>query len=99
LALERYQWWITKGSGGTATFQGDSGSGATNGYTFGGGVALLLNAIDKSLAAEMDRDTGINQTFLYAEVLRSKIDDFGADDSMRLSPDGAAYAFGLLFVF
>jgi hypothetical protein len=99
-SLERYNWWITRGSGGTAEFAGDSGRGATNGYGFGAGVAFLLDVIDRGLARDMDNDTGINHSYLFAEVSRTTVDDFGSSRSLDLSSDnGLLYSFGLLFVF
>lgn len=100
VALERYNWWMTKGTGGTADFQGDSGRGATHGYSAGAGMAFLLDVIDRGLAREMDNDTGINHTYLFADVTKTSVDDFGSNSSLDLSPDnGLLYSFGLLFVF
>ena len=55
-SLERYNWWVNNGSGNTANADGKSGSGATNGCSFTGGIAILLDAIDPDLARERDRE-------------------------------------------
>ena len=49
---------------------------------------------------EMDLDTGINHAYLYFDVTKSYIDDFGSSKSWDLSDeDGLSYSFGLLLVF
>lgn len=99
-SLDRYNWWVNKGSGDTANASGKSGYGATNGYSISGGVAFLLDAIDPTLAREMDRDTGINHTYLFVDFTKSYIRDFGSSRSWDLSPDrSVVVSGGLLFVF
>ena len=73
--------------------------GATNGYSFTGGLALLLDVIDPGLAREMDQDTGINDTYLFVDFTRSYIDDFGDRRSWDMSDNRITVAGGLLFVF
>ena len=98
-SLERYQWWVTNGSGSTANAGGLTGSGATNGYSVSAGLAFLLNFLDPGVAREMDRDLGINHTYLFVDVTKSYIDDFGSGQSWNLSDDKTTIAGGLLFVF
>ena len=98
ISLDRYWWWVTNGSGGTA--QADTaGKGATNGYSFTGGIALDLGAIDTTLAREMDRDTGINHTYVFADFTKSYVRNFGSSRSWDLSDDQVTISGGLLFVF
>ncbi|MBI5068670.1 MAG: hypothetical protein HZB56_10555 [Deltaproteobacteria bacterium] len=100
LALERYQWWATSGGGGTASANGLSGSGATNGWSGALGLAFLLDFLDPTLAREMDRDIGINGTYLFVEAGKAKVNDFGSRKSWDLSPDkSVTWSGGLLFVF
>ena len=100
VSLERYNWWVTNGVGDTAKAGNRSGRGATNGYSFSGGLALLLNSLDPTLGRDMDRDIGINQTYLFVEFTKSYIKDFGSSSSWNLSDDRkAAFSGGLLFVF
>jgi hypothetical protein len=89
-AFERYNWWV---SGGTSKI------GATNGWSFTGGAALLLDAIDPDSARGLDNETGINHTYLFFDVTKAQIDDFGSSTSWNLAEKGAQYAFGLLMVF
>jgi hypothetical protein len=94
LAFERYNWWVTNGSGGTSKY------GATNGWSAAAGLALMLDFFDPYLARELDRETGINHTYLFAEARKTKVNDFGSSTSWDLSGTGAVqWAFGMLFVF
>ncbi len=100
VSFDRYWWWITNGSGDTAKAGSRTGSGATNGYSFSGGVALLLDSIDPTLARDMDRDTGINHTYIFVDFTNSHITDFGSSKSWDLSHDRKVQiSGGLLFVF
>ncbi len=99
LSLDRYWWWVTNGSGDVARSGNQSGSGATNGYSLSAGVALQLDFFDRTLAREMDHDTGINHTYLFAEFTKSYIKDFGSSQSWDLSDDRVTISGGILFVF
>jgi len=99
VSLDRYNWWINNGSGGTASAGGRSGRGATNGYSFSGGVAFLLDFIDRGLARDMDRETGINSTYVFVDFTKSYISDFGSSSSWDISDDKVTISGGLLFVF
>lgn len=92
-SLQRYNWWITGPGGKTVK------TGATNGYAYGGGLALVLDVIDPMLARELDADSGVNHTMVFFDVTRSKVDDFGSTKSFDLSDTQLSYSFGLLFVF
>ena len=99
-SFDRYNWWVNNGSGSTANSNGKSGSGATNGYSFSGGIAVLLDSIDPDLAREADRDTGINHTYLFIDFTKSYIRDFGSARSWDLSDDRKVnISGGILFVF
>jgi hypothetical protein len=92
-ALERYNWLVTSGSGGV------SEKGATNGWSIAGGVGLLLNFFDPMLGRELDADSGVNQTWLFFEVEKSRVDDFGSKKSWNLSDEKLTLAGGLRMVF
>ncbi len=93
VALDRYNWWIGKQTGGSAK------SGATNGWSWTAGIALQLDFFDPDLARELDMDTGINHTYLFFDVTRSYVDDFGSSRSFDLSNRSVSYGGGILFVF
>lgn len=92
-AFERFNWWVTDGSGDWVQ------EGATNGWSVTGGLGLMLDFFDPQLARELDMDTGVNHTFLFVEVTHSSIDDFGSSKSWNLSDEKVSLGFGLLFVF
>jgi len=93
VAFERYNWWITRGSGGTVE------KGATMGWSAAGGLAFLVDWIDPQLAREFDHESGVNHTYLFFEVETGKIDDFGSSKSWDLSPKGFTWLSGMTFVF
>jgi hypothetical protein len=93
VALERYHWLVTDGSGGVTD------TGATNGWSVAGGVGLLLDFIDPMLARELDNESGVNHTWLYFEVEKSVVDDFGSSSSWILSDERLTLAGGLRMVF
>jgi hypothetical protein len=97
--FERYNWWTLNGAGDTPSFEGHSGSGATNGYSFTGGIAFLLDIFDEGMAREMDQDTGVNDSYLFIDFTKSYINDFGSKKSWDLSDDRVTVTGGLLFVF
>jgi hypothetical protein len=93
VALIRDQWSVTGAGGKTAR------SGATNGWSWGGGLGLVLDFIDPELTRELDRDSGIKHTMLTFEVQKDKVNDFGSKSSWDLSNDGLTLNFGVLFAF
>jgi hypothetical protein len=98
-SLDRYQWWVLNGSGSVSNAGGIGGSGATNGYSFSGGMALLLDFFDRGVARDMDRDTGINDTYIFVDFTKSFITDFGSSKSWDLSDNRVTISGGLMFVF
>jgi hypothetical protein len=92
-ALERYHWLVTNGAG-TVTEKG-----ATNGWSVAAGAALLLDIIDPQMARELDIDSGINHTWLFFEVEKNQVDDFGSKRSWILTDGRLTLAGGLRFVF
>lgn len=92
-ALERYNWLVTDGAGNFVK------KGATNGWSVAGGIGFLLDFVDPTLARELDEDSGINHTWVYFEVEKSVVDDFGSKRSWILSDEKLTLAGGLRFVF
>ncbi len=98
-SLQRYNWWVTGANGSTTK------SGATNGYGYGGGLALVLDFLDPMLAREQQADSGVKHTMLTVDLQKTKIDDFGSSSgksptrSWDLSNTKTDLTFGLLFVF
>jgi hypothetical protein len=92
-SFERYNWWVTDGKGDWAK------EGGTNGWSATGGLALLLDFIEPGAARTLDRETGVNHTYVFFDVTKSKVDDFGSKSSWDLSDEDLSLSFGLLFVF
>jgi hypothetical protein len=97
-SLLRYQWWLTNPSG-TSSFGGHSGSGATSGYSFTGGIAFLLDFLDPTLARDADNDTGINHTYVFVDVTKTYVKSFGSSKSWDLSDAQPVWSAGIIFVF
>jgi hypothetical protein len=93
VGLERFHWWVEDGNGDT------SESGATNGWSATAGLALLLDFIDPQIAREFDNDAGVNDTYLFFEVTRRSVHDFGSSSSWNMSDEDFGMNFGLMFVF
>lgn len=93
VAFERFNWWVTNGSGNWAK------EGGTNGWSATGGLAFLLDFLDPGAARELDRELGVNHTYLFFDVTKSWIDDFGSKKSWDLSDAKVSLSGGLLFVF
>jgi hypothetical protein len=91
-AFERYNWWVSKESKWTK-------SGATNGWSVAGGVALVLDWMDPAAAHDMDRESGAAHTMLYFDVTKDKVDDFGSSKSWDLTSDKLFWSAGLTVVF
>lgn len=92
VALERYNWWATKGTKWAKR-------GATNGWSATAGVAFMLDFLDPEAARDLDNEAGVNHTALYFDVTKSKVDDFGSKKSWDLTEKKLLWSGGLLLVF
>ena len=97
-------WWITNGKGEVANtrnpvspYEERTGWSTTYGLYYGGGVQFLLDVFSNRMAATMDSEMGVNNSYLFVEYLRHSVNDFGSADSIELSSDG--FSFGLMFEF
>jgi hypothetical protein len=95
-------WWATDAKGEVSnardgTGSGREGQGLTLGWHAGAGLMFLLDVFSSGMAAEFDNESGVNNSFVFAEYVHNVLDDFGADDSIVLSSD--AFSFGLAFEF
>ena len=99
-ALTYTFWWITQGNGGIATWNSDGSggkaSGGTYGYEFSLGCMLLLDFFDPDAAVTMDREIGINNSYIFFEWTSNTSDNFG---KTSLMVGGKYWAFGLAFEF
>jgi hypothetical protein len=93
-------WWATDADDDVTTATDASGrsrrgSGVTFGWHAAGGLMFLLDVLAPGMAASMQDEAGVRNTYLFAEYSRSVLDDFGGGRSLVLSDD--ALSFGLAF--
>jgi hypothetical protein len=93
LGLERYNWWVTDGSGKT------SKRGATNGWSAAVGLAFSLGAFDPESARNLSQETGLKDLSIYADASWARVDDFGSGKAWNLSDASVSFAGGLLVAF
>lgn len=78
-------WWVTNGAGNLAEFApGRKAEGATFGYQINIGLAFLLDVLEPAAAKHMDMEMGINNSYLFVELVHNSIDDFGHAHSWQL---------------
>lgn len=93
-------WWVTDGKDDTASVTTDSGeaqsgSGGTVGWHAGGGIQLLLDALEPTMATSFDNEMGVNNSYIFFEFLYTELNDFGSSKSLNLGD--AAFSLGLMF--
>ena len=85
LGLDYYMWRITDGSGDVAEFvPGEPAQGATWGWHANFGLHLLLDTLAPEMAADFDRDAGVNHSYLTFDFHTANINNFGSGSSFRL---------------
>jgi len=98
-------WWINDGVGDTSTYDSTDSEtlkttsleakGDTFGWHIAGGVKILLDTFAPNMAQVFDGDLGVNNSYLFAEVVHAVIDDFGSKKSFQLG--GTSFHFGIAF--
>jgi hypothetical protein len=91
-----YGLWWAMGEDKIERSQGEVGKGASYGYNFALGGMLLLDALDRRGAVEMDSITGINNAYLFFEYYLSNLDGFGGD---RMNVGTDTWMLGLALEF
>lgn len=82
---------------GTWFYWSDGDRGQRAGFSYGGGLQLLLDFFDPRLANEFDRNVGVNNSYLFVDWAAWQVDGFGSD-GLVLSDDGIL-SFGLALDF
>ncbi|PKN54885.1 MAG: hypothetical protein CVU56_24165 [Deltaproteobacteria bacterium HGW-Deltaproteobacteria-14] len=100
IGLTAALWWGTNGKdeiSNTRSLDGSAreGRGLTLGWHAGGGIQFLLDAISPGMAADFDTEAGVNNSYLFAELLYTDLSDFGSASSIDLGD--TAFSFGLMF--
>jgi len=94
-------WWATDAKDDISNAQngtgGREGRGLTWGWHASAGLMFLLDVFSSSMAIGFDSESGVNNSYLFAEYQHTSLDDFGSGDSLVLSDD--ALSFGLAFEF
>ena len=93
--LDYWIWWIEDASGEVATVDGSDALGGNFGWHVGGGLKLLLDWFDPDSATAFDLEMGVNHSYLFAEFVYARVDDFGSSSAMRIG-DGF-FLFGISF--
>ncbi|MBN2341326.1 MAG: hypothetical protein JXX29_16955 [Deltaproteobacteria bacterium] len=94
--LNWYVWWTRTG--------GDTdNSGGTLGWQINPGMAFLLDWIDETTARTFDNEIGVNNSYIFFELMYARVDGFGADGKLNLTPnnvgDSATWMAGLCLEF
>jgi len=102
VGLDAQVWWATDAKGNIASSSAAGGgsrraTGVTFGWHVSGGLMLLLDVFSRGMAASLEDETGVKNSYLFAELSRTNINDFGSSTSIDLSD--SAFSFGLAFEF
>lgn len=92
IGLDYWVWWITGGDGETSiNGAGKEGRGGTFGWHGTGGVAFVLDWLAPDMASNFDVEWGVNNSYLFAEFIYNRIDDFGGEGAFDLSNSGTFF--------
>jgi hypothetical protein len=98
LGINYTVWRITDGNGDVPhPAGGGKGLGGTPGWQAAAGMALLLDVLEPGAARALDADTGVNHTYIFAELARYGATGFGSKKVLRVGD--TTWMFGLMFEF
>lgn len=93
--LDYYMWRMGSTGDDAAKFEaGQEATGGTWGWHYVLGLHLLLDFFSQSMAADFDRDAGVNSTYLTVEYMHAQVDDFGSKKSIRLGDSTLVFGLG-----
>lgn len=80
--LDYYVFWITDSKGDVSKYKDSDGKtfegyGGKTGYHYSVGLMFLLDWIDRETASDFDMEFGVNNSYIFIEFYKSKIDGFG----------------------
>jgi hypothetical protein len=93
-----YAFWRASNTLGTSHAQGIAGEGASLGSQLAIGVGLNLNVFDQYAAKNFDEAMGVNNTYLFGELMRSDLSGLGIQSS-PLRVGESTWVAGLAFEF
>ncbi len=70
-------WWATKGAQTEVAANQSTGAGWSYGLVATGGLAFMLDVLDRRLARDFDTGMGVNHTYLFAEFNYAEVNNFG----------------------
>jgi hypothetical protein len=76
-----YAFWRASNTLGTSSYNGHSGVGGSLGTQLAVGVSLNLNPFDEYAARNFDEAMGVNNTYLFGELMRSDLSGLGIQSS------------------
>lgn len=82
--LSYYLWWTSSHSG-VSTIDGQEGKGGTYGWNVQTGLMLCLDPLEPSAARTFDNEVGVNHSYIFAEFLLARLDNFGREGALNLS--------------
>jgi hypothetical protein len=92
-------WWATKGGRGDISIaqDGQKARGGSLGWQANLGLMLRLDFIDRASAVDLDRNTGINHTYLFGEWQFSHLDGFNSGKRLSVGDDTFMVGFAVAF--
>jgi hypothetical protein len=90
--------WRASNTLGTSSYQGVTGEGESWGTQFAIGVGLNLNIFDEYAAKNFDESVGVNNTYLFGELMRSDLSGLGIQKH-PLRVGDSTWVLGLAFEF
>jgi hypothetical protein len=79
-----YIWWVENGRG-LGRYEGTTGYGGTWGWNLQTGLMLLLDIFEPSAARTFDQEVGVNNSYVYADFVLARLDNFGNPNKLNLS--------------
>lgn len=97
-----YYFWFASSTGGVSDAENASGDlidgkGGTAGFHGAFAIHFLLDFLAPNMASGFQGNVGVDNTYLFAELLVARVNDFGSKKSWNLSETTAL--FGLAFEF
>ncbi|MFT5432693.1 MAG: outer membrane protein W [Myxococcota bacterium] len=101
--LDYYLWWFTDDTGATssapdvAAGKNRPGVGGTYGWHATVGLKILLDVFAPQMAQTFDIEIGVNNSYIFAQLLYASVNDFGKEGSWDLGELTGLY--GIAFEF
>jgi hypothetical protein len=92
-------WRATNADATSVGADGSKGKGSTAGTNMAVGASFALNALDYGASVSMDNESGINNTYIFAELYWLNLNNFGAGKSEPLYVGTKSWTAGLAFEF